>query len=254
MNTSSDTGKLIERINRNKESQDFSLEDWIFSDLRLDECNSILELCSGTGRQSERIVTLAGDDTRVVLSDISDQACLLLKEKFAGRGNVSVINDDIDKLLCSIQGTFDFIFVSYGLYYSQLREEILCEKITRLLADGGRLIVVGPFTGNNTELFGFLSSLNVRIPRSVVYSCEDFMNNVLYEMSHYASRTTIDFVANLQVWTSVESLMSYWKSSTFYDSDLESKVQENLEDYFKRNGSFPVTKKIARMIFTKRHE
>ena len=126
MNASSDTDKLIERINRNRESQDFSLEDWVFSDLHLDECRNILELCSGTGRQSERIVKLADNATRVVLSDVSGQACLLLKEKFAGRGNVSVINDNMDNLMLSVKEPFDLIFISYGLYYSQYKEEILC--------------------------------------------------------------------------------------------------------------------------------
>lgn len=250
MKTSIDTNKLIERINKNEEAQTFSLEKWVFSDLKLEGFNNILELYSGTGKQSEHIVNLSKRNTSITLSDVSREACDMLRENFAKYDNVKVINTDIDKLLDSSNNLFDMIFVSYGLYYSLYREDILCEKIAKLLKPHGMFTVVGPYSGNNYELFGFLSSLGVIIPRSVLYCSEEFMQNILCEMNKFSSEVGIQFAENIQQWDSRESLLTYWQNSTFYEPCKEEQVKVNLKLFFERNNCFQVTKKIAMFNFT----
>ena len=250
MDASADTNKLVKRINENKESQSFSLNEWIFSDLTLDGFSKIFELCSGTGEQSECFVNLISSDTTITLSDISGDACDLLKKKFVKFDNVKIVNKEMDDLLDTLNEQFDMIFVSYGLYYSQYSEDILCKKIARLLKPRGKFVVVGPYIGNNNELFGFLASLGVKVPKAVIYCCDNFMQNILLEMNKLSSDVRLRFVENKQQWRSLESLLSYWQNSTFYDSRNEELVKTSLKSFFEKNKCFQITKKIAKFEFT----
>jgi len=248
----SDTAKLVERINKNQESQTFCLEDWIFSDMDLSKFTNILELCSGTGKQSEYIVKLSNSAAKINLSDISEDSSRLLKEKFSKNKQVTIHNQNMDELLDSITPGFDLILVSYGLYYSNYREDILTGKISNLLNQGGMLIVVGPYRDNNYELFGFLRSHGVSIPRSVSYSCDGFMDNILHEMLVYSKSVTMDFADNVQKWSSSDSLLTYWKNSTFYDPEKEEEISVSMRRHFENSSSFHITKKIAKFIFVKK--
>jgi len=250
MNLAINTKKLIERISKNRENQDFSLEDWIFADLNLERYKNILELCSGTGLQSEYIIKNAGIGAKIILSDISKESTDILKQKFGKKKEIKIINQDVDKLLDSLKETFDLVFVSYGLYYSKYAEHILCGKIARLIKPGGRFTVVGPYRGNNSEFFGYLSSLGVQIPRPVIHCCEEFMENILHEMAPFSSKIRINFVENVQKWNSWESLLAYWQNSTFHDARREEILKKNIKIYFDNNSYFQVTKKIAKFEIT----
>lgn len=252
MVTSEDTNKLKERIMRNRENQSFSLEEWIFSDMDIRGFRRILELCSGTGHQSNHIVSLANPEASITLSDISSDACNILKKKFDKNKNVKILNKGIDDLLDSINDTFDFVFVSYGLYYSRHIEHVLCGKIEKLLTPSGRFVVVGPHVGNNYELFEFLSSLGITIPGPVTYCCEAFMQNILQEMIPFSSQVKLKFFDNIQKWTSAKSLFSYWQNTTFYNAEKDEMVKSNLKLYFERNKDFQVTKKISLFDFIKK--
>ncbi len=244
------TEKLDNRIKTNMQSQSFSLEEWIFSDQKFDQAERVLELCSGTGRQSEYIVNKAGRDAEIILSDISPESCQLLAEKYKENKNITIIEQDIDDLLSSDIGMFDYVFVSYALYYSRLNEHTLCSKLVDKINSGGKLVVAGPYRNNNSELFGFLESYGVSLPRSVSYCCDRFMDNLLYEMTPYVKSANLSFADNCQVWESDEKLFKYWENTTFFDSKLARAVKNGLKQFFKDNDVFRVTKKLSKFDFT----
>ena len=243
------TEKLDKRIKTNIQSQNFDLEKWIFSDQEIEKADRILELCSGTGRQSEYIIAGADKSAEIILSDISHDSCEMLSGRYTENKNINVIESDLDELLDSDIGRFDYIFVSYALYYSRLNEHTLCSKLANRMKRDAHLVVVGPYRNNNAELFGFLESYGVSLPRSVSYCCDRFMDNFLYEMTPYSQSVKLSFADNCQVWDSEEKLFTYWENTTFYDAARAESVRNGLRQYFKDNGNFRVTKKIAKFDF-----
>ena len=211
-----------------------------------------MELCSGTGKQSEYIVK-KGTSAEITLSDISKESCDILKESFSSE-NVKVLHTDLDSLLDNSNNEYDLIFVSYALYYTKKNMFSLCTSLTKALKPGGRLVVVGPYKNNNSELFGLLSTLGIAIPRSVRHCCDQFMEELLCELLPYCSSSKSKFVENKQEWKSVEELHKYWKSSTFYDQKNEAKFIQLATQLIKENETFNITKRIAMFEFTLRHD
>jgi ubiquinone/menaquinone biosynthesis C-methylase UbiE len=249
--SSKDVDKLQARIMANQNSQKFNLENWIFQDLINVKFENILELCAGTGRQSEKLSHFLVKEGRLNLLDVSADACSLLTKKFAGNKNVKIMCKDLDEYLLSCRKKFDLIFVSYGLYYSKCDELQLAQSLSRMLSDRGSLIVVGPYIGNNMELFDVLKKCGVNIPVRISYCCEKFMNNFLLSMLRHSCCANINLANNKQRWDSADSLLKYWENTTFYDFSLRDKVLKSFQNHFKNNNKFIVTKRIAKMLFNK---
>jgi len=249
---SRDTQSLQARIQMNQGNQVFDLEGWIFGSLRERKYERILELCAGTGRQSEYLLSLLRKDGQLVLLDASSASCQLLTERFKALPLVSVVNSDLDEYLAGCGKKFDFIFVSYGLYYSKLAEKELSQRLMSLLLPNGELLVIGPHRGNNEELFSSLSSCGVRIPDSVVYCCEHFMDNLLLAMKPYGGSANVELASNPQSWRSAANLLKYWESSTFYNVSKREAVAQYFKEWFSKEKEFVVTKRIAKIIFKKR--
>ncbi len=233
------TNSLIERINQNQNFQSIDINEWAFNKIRAsNEKLNILELCCGTGKQTKYLLELFPKATISCL-DISVEATETVKNSFGHESfRMFFYNQGIDDFFQTNNDCFDVIFVSYGLYYSQNIEFVL-DSIYKSLNDNGRLIVMGPFGKNNKQLFDVLSQLSVTIPQPVLHSSSKFMyETVLEYVVNEFKENHVYTTHNRIEWKAVDSVMSYWKSSTFYNPDKENQFEDIVKNEIQKNHVF----------------
>lgn len=247
-----DTQDLIARIKSNG-AQELNFMDWVFSGLSINPDAKIVELCSGSGMQTARLAGLLGAGGRVWACDINSSSLEKMSSGLASNLNQKVEKVCVDfnernKLLGLLPAKFDLCFCSYGLYYNHDVPGLLNDVKPRL-SDHGQIIVVGPFGDNNGELFSFLELCGVRIDAYVKFTCQPFMNEVLlkWATSNY-KQIQIDTIKNQVRWQNSDTVLRFWRSSTFYDEKYDSAVSEKLKEWFKKHDTFVNTKWIMRVV------
>ncbi|MBW1728595.1 MAG: methyltransferase domain-containing protein [Deltaproteobacteria bacterium] len=223
-----DADCLHQRILKNTEYQKINLVEWIFERLHLDPGSRVLELCSGTGNQTLRMIELVGTKGFVVATDISEDALRQLREKVDKKlsGCFTTVAASMDELQNALEKSglekhrFDMVFCAYGLYYSTNAEQVLEDNLYRLKNDG-RMVVVGPFGPNNDPLFKVLEE-SVVVP----FACRRF------------TRNTIHTLVNPVEWKSPDDVIQYWRNTTFFDEKKLDTVQRNVQEHFERNDNF----------------
>jgi demethylmenaquinone methyltransferase/2-methoxy-6-polyprenyl-1,4-benzoquinol methylase len=105
----------------------------------------VLDLCCGTGDLAVNLAQLAGDEVTVTGIDYSQPMLEIAARKAAGKGrDISFIYGDVAGLPFP-DGCFDCIGISFAFrnltYKNPLTQSYLAE-IRRVLADGGRFVIV----------------------------------------------------------------------------------------------------------------
>ncbi len=241
-----DADCLDQRILENRQHQRVDLVDWIFERVHLAPGDQVLELCSGTGNQTMRMMDLVGDKGHIVAVDLSDKALRQLNEKAGSewRERLTTVTASMDELRSALEASgygtlrFDLIFCAYGLYYSDRPLQVLEEGWTRLV-EGGRIVVVGPFGPNNGQLFEILGRSNVVIPDYVRYTSQDFMEQAVlpFACRHFA-RSTMHVLVNPVEWKTPEDVMQYWRNTTFFDDQNAETVERNVRKHFEDQETF----------------
>lgn len=236
---------LRKRIEAYKGRQTLNLNEWIFGEVVVPPGATVLELCSGTGVQTEYLVRQVGPGGKVYALDISEEALQKTVKRCDNLGGqVVALQGELDGLENVLRETnlakekVDMCFCAYGLYYAEDVLKLL-DVIKRYLVSSGELVVVGPYGKNNEELFALLREADVDIPEYVTYTSQDFMPSMLLpKMTNDFSRILVRTAQNAVTWKSSEEVLSYWRNTTFYDQKRESKVAGLLEAHFKEQESF----------------
>lgn len=229
------TSFLEERIKQNEHNQSLNLNEWAFMNIEPDNKSlSILELCCGTGKQTEYLTKLF-PNANITAIDISNDAINTMKLKFS---QVNSIVTGIDEFINTTTDKFDIIFVSYGLYYASNLDDTI-SKIINSLNVGGKFIVLGPYGNNNKSLFDLVKSTGAKINEFVLYSCTDFMYDKVLRLSMTNFKDIkINTAVNTIKWKSYEDVIMYWKNTTFFDAAKENIFRTKLIDYFNSNDTF----------------
>jgi ubiquinone/menaquinone biosynthesis C-methylase UbiE len=237
---------LEQRITENVKNQEIDLVQWIFERLRINIGCQVLELCCGTGSQTMRFLDLVGQSGRVVALDVARDGLEKLRTKAGVEyGNrlitVEAKMEDFPEALASIKiepPAFDILFCAYGLYYSKNPKDTLQEGL-RWLKENGKIAIIGPYRANNEPLFKLLMQCGVEIPPFVLYTSQNFMENsvVSWGIGHF-SKIIIHTMVNHVTWNNPESVITYWKNTTFYDDTKLSILENKLKDYFMHNPAF----------------
>lgn len=243
------------RIEKNVVSQNVDLVEWIFERLHIEHGENVLELCCGTGMQTLEILKRIGESGKVVALDISRQALDSISSKVETKDleRLTLVESDMDSIVNVLKSTklgkieFDKVFCAYGLYYSKNAEAVLHEARNRL-SQNGSIIVVGPFGPNNGPLFNLLEKAGVVISDYVRFTSQNFMNDVVVPWAAGNFKTIrLHTVVNEVRWCFLDDVLSYWKSSTFYDENKLPTVSNLLEKQFTDYGEF-VNKKWIMMV------
>lgn len=241
-----DASFLDTRISGNTAGQRTNLTEWIFERLTIPEGSKVLELCSGTGAQTLRLIELVGNTGEVTALDSSPKALEVLHKnvKSEWRGRLTLLESKIDELENALHGLqihlpcFDLVFCAYGLYYSTDASHLLAE-VKRWLNPEGRIIVIGPFGPNNFTLFKLLEDNGVKIPEYVRYTSGKFMfQEVIPWLAGHFGIINIHTLINHITWNSTDEIVRYWQNSTFYEAARLPDVESSLREHFHKSSEF----------------
>jgi len=257
MQRAKDATNLDGRIKANK-AQTTNLNEWVFKNIEVYKGEKILELCCGTGSQTEYLTKIAGPKGRIYALDISSQALNQLSNKLSPNYGewVTTVKSDIDKFQDNLTKIgikaphFDLIFCSYGLYYSESIQKTL-NKIASWIKPDGRFVVIGPFGPNNGPLYNHLGKSKVIIDDYIMHTSSYFMTKELLPWITEKFKTVnIKTLVNPVIWETSEMFLSYWKNTTFFDKTKLKLVEKSIIEFFKSNKKF-VNEKWVMMIEAK---
>lgn len=245
LKTAQNASHLKGRIEANKDQQT-NLNQWVFGLLPVQAGWKVLELCCGTGAQTAYLAAEVGPEGHICALDISAEALehidKTLGKQYHNRFTTMEVDiDDFSDHLASngyAEPFFDLIFCSYGLYY--------CSNIQKTLADiegwlrpNGKIAIIGPFGPNNKLLYDILHKNGVTISDYVMHTSKTFMTlDVLPWATEKFENVSIHSLVNPVVWDKPETLMTYWKNSTFYDQAKHDSVLCHVEKHFQQAGEF----------------
>jgi len=122
------------------------LNGWMYSHVAKYASGKVLEIGSGIGNISKFFITNNWD---ITLSDIRDQYCQKLKEKFEGHANLrdvlnlDLVHENFDKKYASLLNSFDFIFALNVVEHIEEHQTAL-RNANKLLTDNGKLFILVP--------------------------------------------------------------------------------------------------------------
>ena len=237
---------LEQRIAENRQSQEVDLVAWIFERARIEPSDQILELCCGTGGQTLRMLSSLGEGGRLAALDTSAAALETLTRKASGEGSrkLTTVQASLDGLSPALERrglrrpSFDLVFCSYGLYYSQNPQKTLDEAFA-WLRPHGRIVVVGPYGPNNKQLFELVQASGVTLEEAVVSSSRRFMlETVIPWAAQQFESVRVSTMVNPVRWATPERVLNYWQNTTFYDAARKHAFEALLERHFAEHGQF----------------
>ena len=243
---------LNKRIEHNEKNQRIDINKWAFKLISKDTRPlNILELCCGTGRQSEYLINHYINSS-IDLLDISQDSLNQIKNSsYFDKSKISTFNIGIDEFFLKNKKKYDIIFVSYGLYYSKDIDEVL-KRIKNTINKKGKFIVMGPHGNNNKEIFDIIESTGLKIDKKIKFTCTHFMyDKVINYLSREYYKIRIFKTSNKIEWKNIDNFISYWENSTFYNKYYKKDLLNKLETFFKNKKSFINTKKIMLIIAEK---
>ncbi len=236
---------LEQRISENRQAQEVDLVTWIFDRARINSSDQILELCSGTGGQTLRMLSSLGEGGGLVALDTSAAALETVMARAGdASGKLTTVQASLDELSPALDRNgikrpgFDLIFCAYGLYYSSDSRKTLDEAFT-WLKPHGRIAVVGPYGPNNRQLFDMVEASGVTLGEAVLFSSQRFMLETVIPWATLRFETVrVSTMVNPVRWASAERVLNYWQNTTFFDAARKPAFEALLERHFAKQGQF----------------
>ena len=242
----SSASKLSARLSANSTaSRDF--DEWClrqFPELPLGA--NVLDLGCGTGKQVELFSPLLSPSSQFYGIDLSAESLAILTGKYHSPPQLHTIEGSFDQLenFDLEPNSFDLIYASYALYYSENLEKVIQDSL-RLLKPGGIFWVICPYSGTNNEFLSILKKHH-EVEPFMDYVFDDFHKEVIDfgEKSGFGSlkpallRNTIHF-------PSAGAFMTYLKNSLFYRAGFDKEIEGEVQAVVDSTGEFVVSKRIV---------
>lgn len=248
-----------DKLNRRAEgNQQFGTRDftgWVRRLIQSGPGGRILDVCCGTGNQL--LLYAERPDTKTLYGvDASAESLKKAESRLRDSGfsaELKLIESRMEQMFERsdlVDCEFDAASCYYGLYYAEDSEKVLCD-IFNHLRPGGTITIVGPYGKNNASFFELLNRY-FELPAPVVRSATTFMDKeVLPVAQEYGSVRTETFVNPIK-YSSVDSVMDYWGSSTFYSEEHAERVRRDLETVFRQHGEFVIEKHVKAIVAAKK--
>jgi SAM-dependent methyltransferase len=247
---SQDAAALDARTSANDSRGTFDLPAWIARHLELGPESRLLDLGCGTGKVLARYAAGLRAPGACTAADISGDSLARLAEE-AARLRIPVATRCLDMQRLAAADAepdlreFTHIASVYSLYYASDPAALLRALPRRLVADG-TIVVVAPAPGNNAEWFGLLESAGVVVPEWIRLLGEHFLARQVVPASESCFRESYAVQEESAVrFSAAEQLEEYWRSNIYYDPVAADRVSRAIEEHFRRENAFRITKRIG---------
>lgn len=253
MQKATNSDSLIERSSVNKKYGSADFDGWCKNIIENISIKNVLDVCCGTGNQLAIYSSLASVK-QLVGVDVSKESLKVTEKRLhdiTGEKEVYLKCISMEEMFKDplIDSKFDLISCFYGLYYSQNVAATL-KELQNHLSDEGHILIVGPYGNNNKALFDILNQ-HISLPELVVRSSSCFMESEVLPLLNSKGKTEIYTFENKIIYPSIEELMNYWKSSTFYSPVHEKAIFKDFAEVFNASGHFIVEKHIMAVLWRK---
>lgn len=241
---------LQNRANGNQQYASADFGTWVEEIINNYEKHDVLDICCGTGNQL--VIYTKKTLNSITGLDISAQSIEVAQQRLANyQGNLTLVTSAMEEYLDTLpHDSKDFISSFYGLYYTENIEKT-CQQIYQVLQPQGHLLVCGPHGDNNNSLFNLLKKYYA-LPELVTYSSSTFMLQTLAPiLKELTMKLDYQYFVNTISYPSVDAVMKYLQSTTFFNEQFYQEIKHDLEQHFKENKSFDVEKHVMALIASK---
>lgn len=242
-----DSKALAVRIETHEKYGSADLNEWILSHIQPNEGDCILELGSGTGKQTLLIAKIVGKSGKIVAVDASKESMdFLLKsaDDMNLKDRIKTFVVKFDEMEDYLKGfSFDRVLASYSIYYAKEVKKIF-KLIHEVIKPGGLFFFCGPSRENNIELVKFhYGLLGKPIPKSnpipadfMEKNGKDIAKNVFKKVDVFTFENTLRI-------GSPKALYDYWKSYNLYDENIKEAFKKAATEHFKNHEFFETVKR-----------
>jgi cyclopropane fatty-acyl-phospholipid synthase-like methyltransferase len=246
-----DTQALVSRLDINKSSALYDLEEWIFNQVRLKDSMKILDIGCGTGKQLFALAKQLSPDCEIMGVDLSADAVTRVNEQAMEKGltNVKGVQCGIDDVIATCDGEkFDLIVSTYAIYYSS-NLPLLLRSLKEILTEDGQLFVSGFGKESNQEVYDLVNGV-AGSGQATIDSIEDFISaeDIANVASVYSS-SVISRLDNKIIFISPEDVMTWWENHNSFISDLRQGAQESVSAHFQSQSTFPLSKNVLGVLY-----
>lgn len=149
--------------------------EWMFNTVDKNTHGEILEIGSGIGNISNFFI----DKNRSIsVSDMREEYCELLKEKFTGKNNfknvyqLDIVDPDFDEKHRDLLGKFDSVFALNIIEHVE-KDDLALKNCVKLLKTGGQLLILVPafmglYNSFDTELGHYRRYTKVQLEKMFI--------------------------------------------------------------------------------------
>ena len=251
MDAAVSSGNLSGRAAANKAFAGANFDGWMQALVAELDCNSVLDLCCGTGNQ---LLLYAGrpECSRMIGVDLSADSL----DTAAGRleaagyvGSLDLENTSMEQVFKApdiAEESFTLISCCYGLYYAEDVPAVLDGMVAHL-APGGSLFIVGPYGSNNQGFFDLLRR-HMTLPPLVERSASSFMPDEVVPFLEKRTTLRTETFVNPVRYPDTDAVMDYWRKTTFHDFSIEEAVRADVAAHVATHGCFVIEKHVMAAI------
>ncbi|MDX1909116.1 MAG: methyltransferase domain-containing protein [Bacteroidia bacterium] len=242
----SSAGMLQARLAANAAaSRDF--DEWCFRQLpELPLPARVLDLGCGNGKQLVLFSRVFSPACHFTGLDRSAELLAQARQRYQAPPHLTLIEGSFDTLEAypALEpGTFDLIYASYALYYTQDLTKVLRDVYT-LLKPGGVLWVIAPYTGTNAEFLRIIRPLH-EVEPFMDYVFDRFHQEVVAQGQSLGYRSLKpSLLRNTIPFGSGQAFMDYLSHSLFYRPGHDAAISAAVQAICDQEGVFKVSKNI----------
>ena len=242
--TSQKTDDLKCRIQTNMQFGNANLTSWLIDKLNLAQNHKLLDVGCGNGEHLLALAKKFPTNLNITGVDISGKSIAQAKKLAQDMGlkiKFEELNMD-DMHTFSNKEEYDIITSMYAIYYSANITKLL-NSLYDLLKQDGKIVIVGPYWGNNDGWFKFINQF-MELPEKVKKSTTDFMENpiLLYAVHNFENVKCYKFTNQITI-PSKEDLREYWKSNIYYSEELDPLFEKFAKIHFDNHDTFTYCKR-----------
>jgi ubiquinone/menaquinone biosynthesis C-methylase UbiE len=239
-----DSAALATRISVHARFGQREINDWIFSELELDNGMRVLDLGCGTGKQALVSAKTVGSSGRVIAVDTSSESLNTLREAATASGvadRIDLWNTDFESFAERANDlTLDRAYACFALYYAK-QPSVIIASVAHALTDAGIWFFCGPAADNNLELRNVIEEIGGRAPEFRSYMDEQGESDAAASFEH----VSVSRFENPVRFGTEDDVHAYWSSYNLYDPALDNAFRDAIRRIFSKNGFFETTKRVT---------